>query len=376
MCFLSPTWKVDRFTFFPIFQTPKMENLLLPWTNASAGAEGNISINGNTTALDDTLGSNVAQKSVEASSGLIYLSKICLPVFLVVGLGGNCLTIIVAGSKIFRSSFHGVLIMAMAVADILYLLCVPFSKSFIQELFSSDVRALSNVGCSIFYALYRASKICSASLIVLVCLERFSLLWFPVKAKLISTSRVAVISVSCVFVGLLAFCGVWSYLADAKEGKCIGVAVTPENKSMAKACSYIGMSLHSFIPTTILLIFTPLTIVKLFHQRSKRLQLSTKEEKGNDEFFRASIMLVSVISAYLILVTPFCVSKHALMIQGTDITTLPELWARNLNKIGEICEETNCVINFFLYVLLNTSFRKHFRSIIFSEGRSVVTGST
>ena len=327
----------------------------------------NISTIANTTVLQENNGTTIVQENVRASPGLIYLSYITLPVVLVVGLCGNTLTLIVTRSKTYKTSFHGILIAAMAITDIAYLLTAPFNRQFVIDLFERDVRALGTVGCSIYFLFYRASKIFSAALVAIICLERFVLTWFPMKARSLTTPRAAVLSVSLCFLGTATFCGVWSVLADAKNDKCVPVVMTAENKLMAQSCSVIGMTLHSFIPTAVLLCFTPLTIARLCYQRSKRQMIMGNNKAGKDggpdEVSRASLMLLGVIVSYMVLVTPFCMSKNVLVLTGINIASFPELWAINLYAVAKICEEVNCVINFFLYIFLNPSFRGHFRAL-------------
>ena len=341
-----------------------MENttmLLMENTAMALMQNATLPLMENTTIFFENNETNTKQAAaISASPGLVYLSYITLPIFLVVGLSGNSMTIAVTLSKTYRASFHGILITAMAFTDITYMLAVPFSKPFVQKLFGVDVRVLSPAGCSIFYTFYRAGKIGSAALVCLICLERFLLTRFPIKARTMVNMRAAVISVSVSFVAIATFCGLWSTLADVKGTKCIGVALTPENKQTAKVYSIIGMALHSFIPTTLLLSFTPPTIFTICNQRTarRRVQSSkTSKDSGPDEAYHATLMLLGIIFAYLLLVTPFCLSRHILVLEGINIAAYPELWAKNLDAVAAICEEANCAINFFLYCLLSPSFR-------------------
>ena len=355
-----------------------MEEVTFPFTLETFLQDGNLSSDVNTTfAAVTTTDDDTVAKSVSPSDGLLYLSYVTLPLFLAIGLGGNTLTLLVTRSKTYTSTFHGVLIAALAVNDIVYLLCAPFEKGSVIQLFGLDVRSLSKAGCSIFVTFFRTSKLCSASLVVLVCLERFALIWFPHKAKLVLNKRAAIILVSCVFIAILTFCGVWSIIADVKNGKCIGVNITPENKGMAQACSAIGMALHSFIPAAILLVFTPLAILRLYYQQTlRRTTGDDAKNKRRSELLRASSMLLSVVIAYLLLVTPFCVARHVLAINGVNINAAPFLWSKNLNEIANICEQANSVVNFFLYVWLSPSFREHFRSLYGGNSRQPATATT
>ena len=330
----------------------------------------------NITIIQEINETNTRQVAViSASPGVVYLSYITLPIFLVVGMCGNSLTIAVIFSKTYRASFHGILITAMAFTDITYMLTVPFSKPFVQEMFGVDVRALSPVGCGVYYTLYKGGKICSAALVCLICLERFVLTWFPLKARAIVNKRTALITVSVCTISIATICGILSSFAGVKSGKCKSMLLTPANKQTGTIFSLIGMTLHSFIPTTVLLAFTPPTIFKIFYRRTARLGLQSQsnkrsKESGPDDGNRACMMLLGVICSYLLLVTPFCTTRNIYKLKGIDIKYYPKLWAKNMDAVAMICEEANCVINFFLYCLLSRSFRTQLKALFHKNGNT------
>ena len=133
--------------------------------------------------INETPTSHVHIAAISASPGLVYVSYITLSIILVVGLCKNPLTMIVSKSKTYIITCQGILITAMAANDIIYILTIPFSGAYVIKLFGEDVRAYKPAGCSIYYLFWRGGKICSASLVVLICLERFVLTWFPLKAR-------------------------------------------------------------------------------------------------------------------------------------------------------------------------------------------------
>ena len=350
-----------------------MENMTLLSTNQTSAT---TLVTENITIIQEINETNTRQVAViSASPGVVYLSYITLPIFLVVGMCGNSLTIAVIFSKTYRASFHGILITAMAFTDITYMLTVPFSKPFVQEMFGVDVRALSPVGCGVYYTLYKGGKICSAALVCLICLERFVLTWFPLKARAIVNKLTALITVTACTISIATICGILSSFAGVKNGKCKSMLLTPANKQTGTIFSLIGMTLHSFIPTTVLLAFTPPTIFKIFYRRTARLGLQSQSNKrskdsGPDEGNRACMMLLGVICSYLLLVTPFCTTRNIYKLKGINIKEYPELWAKNIDAVAMICEEANCVINFFLYCLLSRSFRTQLRSLFQKNGNT------
>ena len=347
-----------------------MENTTFGWTNTTSGdmTYGNLSISENTTTLPDQNETVFTHDNIRVSAGLLYTSYLIMPLFLIAGICGNTLTLIVSRCKEFRSTFHGILIAAIAVADMVHLLTIHFSDRSVHDLFGRDIRAISVIGCRLYLIVFRGARMISSHLIILICLERFLLLWFPLKARILTTKRTALVAVSCLFVATATFNTAWSTFGGVARDTCLPVVVSAKDKQLARVFGIIAMTLRSFIPACILVCFTPLTVIKLYKQRKARRQMGSKSSASQsgapDETYRAYLMLVSVVVAYMGLVTPFCVTKHVLMLHGIDITSMPVLWMRNLYQVSMICEAANCVVNFFLYALLNTSFRQRFVAVV------------
>ena len=294
---------------------------------------------------------------------LEYVSNISVPVLLLVGIVGNTLTLIIARSKLYRYSSHGIYLTALVIADVTFLLTFPFNKKIMISLLGRDVRALSVIGCKVHHCIFRAAKMCSSWFVVLVCFERFISVWFPFKARSFSTRKMAAASVCTVSVFILIFCGLRSITSGVKNGICLPAVLEVRNMLLIKAFSYSGMVIRSFLPTVILLTLTPMTVWKLYSQRALRRHLQSSNScNNNDETVRTSLMLLSVVIAYIVLITPFCVTQHVLLLSGIDIVTSSLNWARDLREVTQIFEQLNAVINFIIYVLVNSSVRRYFYS--------------
>ena len=303
--------------------------------------------------------------SVKIGSCITWITVIScsvVPLLLLIGLFGNTFTIIVMRSKRYRSSSTGVYLTALALSDVTFILAFPFVKSTTIDLFNIDVRAVSVIGCRLFYAVFRGTKICSSWFVVLICIERFLVVWFPLKAKVISNKRVALISVACVLVAEFTFEGARSGGIFVVNGLCLPYYETPETKKMAAAMILTGTVLYNVIPTIILICATPMTMIKLFYHQRKRREMATYT--GSDETSRITVMLLSVTVAYIILVTPIAVAHSVAFFQGDNIYLSKEPGIIIFREIAQVLEQINYVINFFLYVISNASFRHHFCHLI------------
>ena len=305
------------------------------------------------------------QKSHELA--LLYISGLC----------GNVLTLMVTTSRAYRNTAHGLYITAMAVADITFLLTQPLNRAFVHDLFGWDIRTYSIFGCKVYFFFLRWARPMSALVIVLVCIERFVAIWFPLKAKLFSSRRTALIEVCSIFCLASFVSGFRTQTVGIQNNVCLAVVVTSYNKHLKALCSIMGMTIRTLIPTSTLLILTPPTVTKLFYQRRLRREMSQGKANKSDETFRVSLMLLSVAIAFCVLVTPFCLSKHGYLLTGTNIVSTSTPWMKGLNEIRLICEQVNCVINFLLYVLISRKFRNQFYKILTCQtGRGLQRGTS
>ena len=283
----------------------------------------------------------------------------------------------VTTTRAYRNSVHGLYITAMAVADITFLLTQPLNRRFVHDLFGRDIRSYSIIGCKIYYFFLRWARPMSSLVIVLVCFERFVAIWLPLKAKLFSSRRIAIIEICGIFLLTCFVSGFRTQTVGIQNSVCLAVVLTPYNKHLSAVCSVMGIAIRTLVPTLMLLILTPPTVAKLFYQRHLRRQMCNGKTYQSDETFRVSLMLLSVAVAFCVLVTPFCLIYHGYLFIGTNIVSTSTPAMRILNEVRLICEQINCVINFILYVLISRIFRREFYEILTCQrGKNIGRDST
>ena len=270
----------------------------------------------------------------------------------------------VTTTRSYRNTAHGLYIIAMAVADITFLLTQPLNTGFVHVIFGRDIRSYSIIGCKIFYFFLQWARPVSALMVALVCFERFVAIWLPLKANVFSSRRAALIEVCGIFSLACFVSGFRTQMVGITDNVCLAVVLTPYNKHLKDFCSIMGITIRILIPTLILLLLTPPTIAKLFHRRLLKRQMNNGRSNQSDETNRVSLMLLSVVIAFCILVTPFCLLKHGYLFIGINIVSSSTPAMRILNEARLICEQINCVINFILYVLISRMFRRQFYEIL------------
>ena len=307
----------------------------------------------------------------DSNSWISYIAYVVVPLLLVVGIFGHACVIIIMRSRHFRVTTTAVFLTALALSDTKFILLFPFTKSFTQELFGRDVRAITITGCKIFFCMYRSAKIFSSWLVVLICIERFIVIWFPLQAKTILTRRTAIFLVCSLLCVVYTFDGIWTITTSIVNGKCLPNFVTAENKALSSAFVVAGTVIYNVIPSLVLIFLTPLTIFKLLRHRSKRLEMM-KNTNRSDETFRITRMLLAITVAYLILVTPISTAHSVAFFKGDNIFESKDKNFIIFREIAQIFEQLNYVINFFIYVIYNSTFRQHFYKL-FSKQRLTVT---
>ncbi|XP_069114832.1 uncharacterized protein [Argopecten irradians] len=321
-------------------------------TQASDGvsARQNLSTIGPYTIEDDIL-----MKTLEV---LQHANYILLPTMLVFGLFGNTLTIIIMTSRRYAHLTSRLLLIALACSDMLLLLTQPFNKIFFIWMTGLDLRALSDIGCKIYFFLFRSSKMTSSWFVVLLCVERFIAVWFPFRAKIICTQRNTLLSIGLVYVVIGTYNSVWARWSSIVNGRCHPDgynASDPEDKAMFGRFLIGGCNLYSFIPTAIMLVLTPLIIKKLLDHRRKRKTLTRKTNKQDEA--KVTVMLLGIVTAYVILIIPVTFLHLFSFLIGVRAFGQNPNGFLIFRDVTQILEQVNYAINFVLYVITSQQFR-------------------
>ena len=313
----------------------------------------------NVTNSTDTLSER--QKMLEQIKGVMFmLQYITLPLFLVAGLFGNILTILTMASKQFSHLTSRYLLIALAISDTTLLLTQPFNKLWVIKLFGTDLRAaFSDTGCKLFFHIFKTGKMTSSWLVVLLCFERFVAVVFPLKAKFIIKKWVIFLGIALDYIVIGTYNAVWSFSSGVVGGFCKPDLPHPAFKFFIIG----GCTLYSFLPAAILLVMSPQIMFRILLQVRKRRSLTsgsakTKLSRKEDEMIRASIMVVAVMIAYIILVLPITVVHLYAFLTSVSAFDENDLGFFIFREIAQMLEQVNYSINFFFYVLCSSTFRR------------------
>ena len=119
----------------------------------------------------------------------ILAGYVTVPVLLVIGLFGNFMSIVFMTRQEFSKMPMRIIIIALAISDTIVIIMHPHNKPYVRSFLGADVRSYNVTSCKVFYWFFRTAKMTSSWLIVLISMERFVAVWFPLKAKFINTRR-------------------------------------------------------------------------------------------------------------------------------------------------------------------------------------------
>ena len=301
---------------------------------------------------------NVTQNSpspgINNSSDWIFIGLFSVSLFFVCGgIVGNAIIIATVRGKLCQYRSHGIHLTALAVADIKLLIVNLFNHRFVWNAVGTDLRGISAAGCKVFAFTKSGTKLCSTYFVILLCIERFIGVWFPLKAKQFTTRRIAVRIVVAVFVTAYVLAFLATVLGKVQDGKCV-YDTGPTNGHLHKLFNAIILALSSLIPTVVLLCLTSLTIVKLFYRRSVRRRLGFLFVK--DDLYRTTSVIMSICFAYLLLVSSFTGSVWILMLYGFNVITSTAMWVGVFLEILVACENLNSALNISYMDILVLAF--------------------
>ncbi|XP_052792147.1 growth hormone secretagogue receptor type 1-like [Mya arenaria] len=290
-----------------------------------------------------------------------------LPFFLVTGISGNSITIATMLSSKFEHLTSRYILIFMALSDTMLLITQPFNKLWVIRLFGVDYRAISELSCKIFFVIFRSAKMTSSWLVVLLCYERFVAVVFPLQAKSIIRKRFMFPAIALDYLVMFTYNSVWHFSSGVVSGIC-----KPDIPSFKhQVFVIIGCTFYSFIPTALLLIFTPQIIVRLLRHSRLRRHISTFSKQAanasarkEEETVRASVMVLGVMLAYIVLIIPITTVHMYAFSAGVSAFDVNSLGFFIYREIAQMLEQINYAVNFFFYVLCSGAFRQRVKELL------------
>ncbi len=281
------------------------------------------------------------------------LFLVSIPILTAVGVLGNVLTMVTAQRRRLRESPISVYMTALACADSLVLI-LDFLNNWIFIVTGVHVISTSLDFCQAYNFLFTTLYTYAAWLVACIACERCLVVWWPLKAKWLSTRNKSLVAV-CVSLVLCGIIHSYNFLIwDIREGRC------DMNVEQAyffyNIYPWLSGVVYSYLPVTIIIVCNVLILVGLRRAAEKRKALSQQE---NQDTRSLTITMVTICVTFVVTTVPLTIFYAVLLGAGQFVQQTP---AMALGRtIILILGLANHSANFFLYVMTSSKFREELR---------------
>ena len=319
---------------------------------------------------------------------------VCTGVIIPLGFIFNTLSMVVLlSSRCLRNSTTGLYLIALALADNLYLFGELLRWLDTDTHVESYVfLSMSDAACQFVFSLRYGAKLTSTWITVAITMERFLIVTFPLKAATLCTRKVAkiVIFVTYVVCFALGCFPIISVGLDTWNGQQECLVTNPAvyhagNWAVLRVGSLIVPGLTVIVLTC--LIILNLSRAKMLRRRTLNEARSTRSsramnpgtEAGNARSTNRGVerqltaMLLAVAIAFIALRIPYTILYYINEYKEELWNPLDGYFSHRIytvTKIADLFANINYAINFFLYCLTGGTFRHQLRVLFGCEGSS------
>ena len=288
-----------------------------------------------------------------------------LPIIIVVGALGNIFSFILMLQREMRHTSTYFYLAVLAIADTLVLFVSAF-KTWIRTWSNFELLHISDASCKTLMFLTYFSLHLSAWLVVAVTLERFIVVWFPLKATTICSTTRAKLTILFLMLAL--------FLLNVHLFWTAELVIDPETG--AKECAmlrdydilykevvpWLHFTVYSFIPFATLLIFNILIIVSLIRHRQMITHQMTKDDRRTQYHHRKLAITLLCISFVWIFTTTPSALYTVLPLKPQTMDDRAKLLLVKI--ICYLIMYVNHSINFLLYCITGRNFRYKFSRLL------------
>ena len=302
-----------------------------------------------------------------------YIMVVATPIIVVFGLVGNSLTMAVLSRKRFRSRSITIYLIALAVADSVFLLSNTMVSQSVKILTGVDIQALSNWGCKVSKYVLMTSRAISAWLIVILTVERLLAMSIPHIAHVLSTKKRAFTSTAGVVVMV---CVVYSYIIyclvlQEEWDICYWKTEIMEQKLMA-ILNLGDLLFYCLVPSVILATCNSILIYMLFYSEELRKEATKTSSRDHATIESRSIAVVLALMSGTFVVLTMPLSIYQIIYTSGIQMKAGRLFYPILYSLDIL----NHAVNFLLYCISGPSFRAEIRDMICGKCRRNTTAST
>ncbi|KAI0240756.1 hypothetical protein LSAT2_008452 [Lamellibrachia satsuma] len=311
-------------------------------------------------------------------------------VFIIAGLIGNSLSVLVFSSREMRGISSNVYLLLLAISDSLYLMSVFFTKTLttIRCLYfpdsAADIFNRSSALCKLLQHTMDMFSDYSTCLILAFTVERYIAIYLPIRFKSLCSVRRARIVCATVFVSVCVFIAPYHFMYIGRVHDLDVCAVLTEYETEFMALYIVEALIFRVIPVFVIALLNGMIIVRVTklrrRKRKRNASMTTSSQAGKatggqnnnrkqrsrkaDKSMQLTIILVLVSTSYIIVFIPVLVHfvlwklKSSHVIQLSDVAMLT---SQNYTRTMYI---SGFAINFFLYTMSGRIFREQLEKIV------------
>lgn len=303
------------------------------------------------------------------------------PILLALGSFGNICAFLVLWKNIRKVSTYTYLC-ALAVVDLIVLI-TGLLRLWVGQ-FVTDVLDSHEIICKAGIFLGYLSSDISVWLIVIVTIERFIVVIFPLKSLRLCNLKVARISIALVVVVFVSvnIHFLWSVKLQEYHYNNVTISKCQAQRQFQYLVEdiwpWVDAGIYSFVPFFSIIVLNCFIIRKILLARKTRNVLSqhTSLSKGNNETemgkksgemsVKITIMLLSVSFTFLITTLPMNLVLIHSSVSGKSGSEEDVSFAKQqlMGTLAEMLMYVNHSINFFLYCTTGKKFRGQFQSLL------------
>ena len=303
---------------------------------------------------------------------IALVCKITFPPLLVVGTSGNAMTIAIHKRTILTSPLS-IFFIVLAVSDLglLYSNCF---RDWISLVFNLNISVQNSVLCKfVLFTLYVSGCLSAWTLVAMTARRAVCILW-PHRANVLCTagqSKVIVVSMT-LFISAIHVHIIYGFDVITSGGVKRCILIKDYKPFFSQIWSLIDMLIFSLLPWLCLAVSNSLLLWKLkVSIREAEISLgSGQADRINDRRKKATSItatLIAVSVAFLILTFPISFTQILNVVFWTS-RSIEEL---NLSRANYYASEIsfkvwylNSCINFYIYCLTGSKFRKEAKRIL------------
>ena len=302
---------------------------------------------GNIENVTETINSTNATDYVYQTTLPFFIFDIIPPLVVSIGVVGNILTLFVLSRKPFARLSVSVYLRGLAIADFFALLISDSFLYLLEETTTNYIRDSEGWACKIFIWLHSSMPWISSWLVVSISIERAIVVLIPHKAKKLCTATKSKIVTAFIYIFCLVGNSHAFFKYDIYEDYC---DPDPEVEIYYIALLGIAIAVYTVLPLLIIVTCNVLIIVTLVKMSKLHDSMSQSSAHGSASL---TIMLVVNCVFFLLSTVPY----NILIVIFQYFLPQTEL----ANFMMDICYElrfSNHAINFFLYVICGSLFRR------------------